>query len=256
MEKNIKLILFIVMMLSITLVNADEIKLGNSLSVFSEEFVFKQNEPIDFKIPCFNNNTYCSSSTGCNLTVKYPNLIILIDNKEMTNKGAYFNYSINETNQIGTYYWDMVCTDGSISGYGQGTYKITQSGIETGIQDSITHLILVLGLFILSFFLIFFSERFRINGDQATKGIVSLMLSLLLKLLSFGTVIYLVFFIQQIQQYYPALNNLYDTYMWLFIWCSIIFFILYFINSFVSLAKSFAIWKEEKKNERRSSGAR
>lgn len=115
------------------------------VSVSAEDFIFKQNQQIDFKIPCFHNDTYCSSSATCNLTVKYPNLTTVYNNEAMTNQGAFFNHSINitYTNKVGTYYWDMICFDVTGQGYGQGIFKITQSGRETTMSDAIMYSVLI-----------------------------------------------------------------------------------------------------------------
>jgi len=112
---------------------------------------YKQNEAIDLKIPCINNNTYCSGSATCNISIYYPNETILIDNKLMTNKGAYHNYSLSavQTSAIGNFNAVIVCIDGDAKGYTFKEFIITPTGRE--IENNSSSIVIGLAILMILF---------------------------------------------------------------------------------------------------------
>ena len=65
-----------------------------TVSAIEASYFYSPYEEISIKNPCYYNGSYCSSSATCNITVYDPNNIILVNNKAMTNKVSYFNYSL------------------------------------------------------------------------------------------------------------------------------------------------------------------
>ena len=104
----------------------DVIKLGNGI--------------IDYKKPCFNNGLYCSSLAECNVTIFYPNNSILINNKLMTNKISYHNYTINLSDSCaiscGIYKVDISCTDITLSASQTFYVEINPTGIKSTAERS------------------------------------------------------------------------------------------------------------------------
>lgn len=94
------------------------------------DFVYKAGQDIDFKLPCFNNGTYCSTAAQCNLTVNNPDGINLLTNKLMTNQLSYHNYTISKsyTWTYGDFYYSQMCCDGGVCGADDGYFQITPSG--------------------------------------------------------------------------------------------------------------------------------
>lgn len=93
---------------------------------------YEQDKELDLKVPCINNNTFCSSSATCNLTILYPNSSNLVYGQAMTNAGTYHNYSLtpSQTSIIGKHTVTAVCADGSDGGYTTFTYDINPMGKE------------------------------------------------------------------------------------------------------------------------------
>ena len=119
---------------------------------------YEQSKELDLKVPCINNNTFCSGSATCNLTILNPNSSNLIYGEGMTNSATYFNYSLtpSQTLIIGEYTVTAVCADGSENGYTIYTYDINPSGrviSEGGGSSIIAIIIFVMGLSFLFIYL-------------------------------------------------------------------------------------------------------
>lgn len=103
-------------------------------TVSSAELTFSFNSNLDLKRPCFNNNTFCSSSAQCNITVIYPDSSVItgVDNVVMTNQGSYHNFTIDKekVDQLGQYSAIMTCFDGGgdIVGSGSDTFPFQVTG--------------------------------------------------------------------------------------------------------------------------------
>ena len=126
---------------------------------------YPQNSVTDMKIPCLNNNTYCSVDTTCNLTIIYPNGSVLINDDKMTNGGVFFNYTLNEnqTTLLGEYPSTMICNDTGIFGYTTFTYEITGTG-NAPASDFVTAMFLlffIVLLFYLMLFMLFGLKHFK-----------------------------------------------------------------------------------------------
>ena len=98
------------------------------------ELTFPFNSEFDIKRPCFNNGTYCSPATECNLTLVSPNSAILVDNKVMTNQVSFHNYTIvkGANTQLGIMSASMTCRDGAVDG--ENTFEIAITG--DGVSNS------------------------------------------------------------------------------------------------------------------------
>lgn len=117
------------------------------ISSASATQTFQKGEIIDLKIPCFNNGTYCSDASECSITVNYPNGSVMINNEAMTYNTAYHNYTITDSNVIGTYFCSVVCEDSGYTGYSRFSFDITTTGFAGGWAN-LTWLIPVILIFI------------------------------------------------------------------------------------------------------------
>ena len=95
-------------------------------------FIAQQDKVLDITEPCFNNNTYCSGTTECNITIKDPKQIVVVDRVDMTNNVGYHNRTLEGTqvNTSGVYEATVVCTDGEVNGFNNFYFKITYHGKE------------------------------------------------------------------------------------------------------------------------------
>lgn len=110
---------------------------------------YKYNTVIDYKKPCFNNLTYCSGTATCNITVFDPENSVVINNQLMTNKVAYFNYSISNRTILGEYRADIVCFDAGFKGANSFFFEVTGNGKSnpgTGIIILFIVLFVVIGI--------------------------------------------------------------------------------------------------------------
>jgi hypothetical protein len=99
-----------------------------SLAFADASLFYKNGEVADIKVPCINNNTYCSPTSTCNITINYPNGSSYILNQEMTNSIVYFNYTLPDTTLNGEYNTIVYCNDGSQNGYSLFSFMINNYG--------------------------------------------------------------------------------------------------------------------------------
>ena len=123
-----------------------------SFQVLAED-IYKQNNEIDLKISCINENTksYCSSTSICNITIYNPDSSLIVSNAIMQNQIAFHNYTLNSsyTNQKGNYAGNVFCVDGSNSQTQDFNFLITPSGYNPTITEGIlAGFLLILCVFI------------------------------------------------------------------------------------------------------------
>ena len=97
----------------------------NNVSAYDYEI--EQGKAYDIQRPCFNNGTYCSGASVCNITVSNSAGTVMVYNQRMTNKLSYHNYTLSasQTQNLGTYNAIVTCTDGLLSG--EDTFTIYSS---------------------------------------------------------------------------------------------------------------------------------
>ncbi len=88
------------------------------------------NTQFDFKRPCLNNGTFCSTSAVCNITVTYPDGELMFNNRVMNNKGSFHNITLTQVinRELGFHPFIMSCQDGSVFGGDTGNLVITADG--------------------------------------------------------------------------------------------------------------------------------
>jgi len=135
------------------------------ISVSAETMIYPQNQTLDLKVPCFNNNTFCSTGAACNLTIFHSNDSLLVDNQGMTNKGSYFNYTLtnSQTSTVGSYKQYVTCWDGD-NGFVSSEFKITPKGVEGTTHNSILYVVLLLVCLVLM--IISFIGAVKIDGNN------------------------------------------------------------------------------------------
>lgn len=117
------------------------------VATVNAEMVFKTNEPIDLKVPCFNNNTFCSSSATCNITILNPDHSNMLNNQVMTNQGNYFNYTLSRDLNNGTgqdYTSVITCKDGDYSGFSTFNFDVNAFGENLSFSQFFTIVLLII----------------------------------------------------------------------------------------------------------------
>ncbi len=135
-------------------------------SVNSQEEVYQQNTVVDLKIFCLNNNTYCSPTSTCNITIMDSSDSVLINNDLMENRGAFHNYTLNLTltANSGEFSRAVVCLDNGRGAFASDTYIITPTGnaFDDASSRSAT-IVLVLMFGVTLFFLVFSKQTINPN---------------------------------------------------------------------------------------------
>ena len=97
------------------------------------DYVFRQYDTIDLKVPCIDNGAYCNAAgANCTITVTAPNSTIVVNKKDMTNSGSFHNYTLtgDKTAVLGIYSVGVSCNDvGGRSGWVAFSYEITTAGV-------------------------------------------------------------------------------------------------------------------------------
>jgi len=125
--------------------------------VFAQQ-VYEEDSIVNLKIPCFNNNSYCSAASTCNITVIDFDGETIVDNELMTYNLGYHNYTLNETHtqNSGEYRVSIICNDGGTLGHSTFEFIITPTGNAIDTSSAIVQgMILVLMFGVTIFFLIF-----------------------------------------------------------------------------------------------------
>jgi len=116
------------------------------------EDTFRLNSCLNYSKPCFNNGTYCSSSSTCNFTIYNPDNTILLNNVNGTNNFSNHYVPICVQN-LGIYKVDMVCDDSGANGAETYYFSVTGSGLNTTIGFYIIFILLSVGVLALGFWI-------------------------------------------------------------------------------------------------------
>ncbi|MEX0595282.1 MAG: hypothetical protein WD512_02200 [Candidatus Paceibacterota bacterium] len=107
---------------------------------------------------------------NCNLTVFNPDKSILVDFKEMTDQGNYFNYTINSSDILikGQYNYDVTCSNGTLSSTDPFSFFVNLGGIYPSAERTATltrtmAVFFILG--ILCFIALFFVRAFPFKAS-------------------------------------------------------------------------------------------
>jgi len=119
--------------------------------VTSADYVFKQYQDIDLKIPCDYNGTFCNDEAVCNVSIEYPNGSLMLDNVDLTNTGNGLpNVTIPESTILGEFPGFATCEQNGLSDSWRFVMEINPTGDDRGNT-------LILILFISSFLLLIFA---------------------------------------------------------------------------------------------------
>jgi len=215
----------------------------------SAEQTFKQNTDVNLKIPCYNNNTYCSNAAVCNITIQSPNATAIATNQLMTNNNYFHNLTIHPTS-FGTYMWDMICIDGTIKGFGQGTFKVNPSGYEESNPGTLSYLGMMFGIVALIAILLFLSTRFNSENAPLKVSTINIIIKTFLMLLAFATSFFLLAIPKNmVATLYPqeaGILSLLDTAIMVYLYSSILVLILAFILATMAIIYNIRVDKLNK----------
>jgi len=151
------------------------------ISLVSAQQVYPAETEVDLKVPCYNNNTYCTSSSVCNLTVITFDGTLLLNNVLMTQNTAYHNYTLNvsDTEKTGEYRASIVCDDGGVLGYSTFPYIITPTGKSTTVSSAIVQGLILFLMFGVTLFFLLFARTTETPGVKLFFNVISYITMLL-----------------------------------------------------------------------------
>jgi len=129
-------------------------------SIYAEEpeirFTSKQGQFLDIFETCNdpNNKGLACDNFECNITITDPDQFIIVLNKLMTQNETNYNYTLhfNHSDVLGIYKDEVCCNNETAGGCKTFYHKVTPSGRDLKISDSIIYIIVLvgsLGIFIL-----------------------------------------------------------------------------------------------------------
>lgn len=150
---------FVFVFLFVSIVEAQELNLdGTTVTAPYGAFY-------DLKRTCSNNGTYCSTATSCNVTIVRPDGTLLANNRLMTNNLAYYNATLNQTDNrwLGRGIGTLTCTDpsGNIKGNGYATFNYVVTGDGNDYRD-VPHQLIILAIGLILIFVGKLREDFAI----------------------------------------------------------------------------------------------
>jgi len=151
------------------------------ISIVSAQQVYQQGTEVDLKVPCFNNNTYCSDTTTCNITIIQFDGEVIVDNLLMTNNTAYHNYTLNttETENVGEYRVSVICNDGGLLGKSTFEYIITPTGKSITTSSAIVQGLILLLMFGVTIFFLVFATISEVPGVKLFFNVIGYVIMFL-----------------------------------------------------------------------------
>ena len=104
-------------------------------------FYVPQNSDYSIRFNCELDDSLCSDTANCNISIYYFNSSIIMKDKGSTNLGNgefEINLTINETRNTGEYQLKMSCFDNDVNGSSTTYYEINPSGIRSNQERTNT----------------------------------------------------------------------------------------------------------------------
>ena len=158
---------FILLLLLVNPINA----------VVEADYDFKVNRDANIKVACFDtDNTLCSNTTSCYITINYPDNSNLIEGEEMTFGTNYYSYVVNSSslNQKGEYRATVNCV-GGYNGYTSFVFSTVGSNLlnfDIKRQSNVILLFVMIFLFIGLEVIAFYFKNFGFASFAFIVGIV------------------------------------------------------------------------------------
>lgn len=135
--------------------------------------IFRTNTPIDLKIQCLNNFTYCSVVAQCNITATDTFNNPIINNALMQNQISFHNYTITNLNTslVGSYTANVICVDNGVWLPDiPFNFLVTPNGDELSISNAIIYIFSLLLAFLLFFILLYGAVKIPFDNYRNNLG--------------------------------------------------------------------------------------
>lgn len=201
------------------------------------------------------NNT--AGLTTCEIHLYNPNGTHFLRDKLIYDQLGDWEFKLTSSNttNLGAVPYNIYCYNSIEAGWLASNFYITEQG--QGLNAPVDRfpnydLVMVFGLIGIAFFLVYFSDKFKLEGESFIKVLTSMLINLLFKLTAFSVIIYDIFIIRTTMPSITVITDIYDQLVPLFVYgIGLIFFVLYFINAIATLVYNFNIYKQKKKDDDR-----
>lgn len=220
----------------------------------------KAGTPMEFLVHAFNSSGYTltntmATSSGCDVDMYTINGTHIVKDK-MSFDGRDWYYVLNSTliNQMGltAVPYLVTCNNTKEAGWFNSEFYLTEQAVNVPVDKYPNYnLALIFGILAIAFFLVYFSEKFKLEGATFTRAITALGINLIFKLTAFVLVIYDLFYIRNTLPSLQAITPMYDTMLNFFAYgIGVLFFLLYIIYQITCLVENFKVHKYNKSLER------
>lgn len=180
--------------------------------VLADHQVFKQNEEVNYRFICRNENQtdFCNSSIIITMSLNYPNGTQIFDNTSLTHNPTYYNITL-PTDAIGYPYQAIIMTPSASNSTVEFTYEVTPTGDKSETGDSILYSLFSAILFgiisTLSFFVFTMpSSNERDNGGFETRVVRLKYIRVIFVALIYGLMIMLFNFLNALALNFTTLS--------------------------------------------------
>ena len=115
-------------------------------TVLAETDTKKAGTAFDRVVFCSNDESPCSGTATCNITIVSPTSEIVVNNQPMTKNNNVFNYTLPSNLTRGLYEEAAYCCDGALCSTQNGYFMITTNGKEENDLFGILGLCFIVGL--------------------------------------------------------------------------------------------------------------
>lgn len=226
---------------------------GITLALPKYEYLTQnQNYTMFLHIYNSSNGMPLRTTASCYVDIYNPTGFEILGTRTLTKNADQLDYYavIDKSNQsvTGLYSYIAWCnsTLQKIGGFADGSYVVVKDTQLYRLLDGKPYFsfTIIFFMFAIAFFLLYFSNQFKPEGEPWGITITKIATSTLLKLMSLGTVIYSMFLYKNATPDITHVTSVFDKYMEMFIWGIIIFFIIYFIHQFVVFVTNLNVKKD------------
>lgn len=215
--------------------------------VIAQDFIFKQGEIAEIKLPVYNNNFSECVGCSCTLSIVYPNGSVMVENNLTSFSKGYANFTLfpYNTNIPGEYNGEMECNNGADYGFSTFNFKITPTGTELTTAQGLINIIFLISSFIIFTLCFFGAVHFPFGNNRDYDGaIISIndfkYVKVFLICITYVMLLFIVGLLRGITYSYLWDLGVYKFFNWIywilfsFLWplmiCMFLFSLILFIN--------------------------
>ncbi len=140
---------------------------------FTSALNFERDSEVILKVPCQFNGTNCDDTAICNISIKYPNETLMINNSLMINNGNGLPaIALTDSSIVGDYIGNMVCTQEGVSGGDVFPFTISVSGTSLTTGQGILYFLFLISALIATSVSMFWAIRLPFKNIRDEEGVM------------------------------------------------------------------------------------